>query len=77
VHLPRDRQGCTRGLKILSGVSPWEARVIVLLVYTRIMFTLDEAKQFDYFLKANVPTLICLLQSINGVQKYENFVRTS
>jgi hypothetical protein len=48
-----------------------------LLVNKIILVTLNEAKRFDYLIKVDVPTLACLLQSIDEFQKFENFGRTS
>src|SRR3954466_9708815 len=42
-----------------------------------IMITLDEAKRFDYLIKANIPTPRCLLQPINGFLKFAYLVSIS
>jgi hypothetical protein len=44
-----------------------------LFVNTRFFYVLDEAKLFDHFIKMQIPTLRCLLQSINGPLSSQHF----
>jgi hypothetical protein len=44
-----------------------------LFVNTRFFYVLDEAKLFDHSIKMQIPTLRCLLQSINGPLSSQHF----